>query len=206
MPGFFGCRPQRGPGDGSTAAVECWSCRGKPWSAPALIPWGCGGSDTGVFAGVIHAGYGGQVEGELEGLRTHRPRRLSVASGRVSYVLGLGRPRRCRWIRACSFVVGGTAFGRAVAAVGANATWPWSVASRSWPHPAAFVEFSRQRGAGRRWPVQGLCGSRRRHPPGRKAPEFLVVERLADARRAGHPVLALVRRDRGQIRMAPPTD
>lgn len=51
------------------------------------------GSQTGVFAGVFHGSYGGQgrVPGDLEryGLRGST---LSVASGRVAYVLGLQGP------------------------------------------------------------------------------------------------------------------
>ncbi|AMC72964.1 polyketide synthase [Mycobacterium tuberculosis] len=49
------------------------------------------GSATGVFAGVIHAGYGGQLSGELEGYGLTGST-LSVASGRVAYVLGLEGP------------------------------------------------------------------------------------------------------------------
>ena len=49
------------------------------------------GSATGVFAGVIHAGYGGQVKGELEGYGLTGST-LSVTSGRVAYVLGLEGP------------------------------------------------------------------------------------------------------------------
>ncbi|ARG77639.1 polyketide synthase, partial [Mycobacterium kansasii] len=49
------------------------------------------GSPTGVFVGVIHAGYGGEVKGELEGYGLTGST-LSVASGRVSYVLGLEGP------------------------------------------------------------------------------------------------------------------
>ena len=58
--------------------------------------------------------------------------------------------------------------------------------------PAAFVEFSRQRG----WPpTAGARRSppRRTAPAGREGAGVLVLERLSDARRHGHPVLAVVR-------------
>ena len=44
-----------------------------------------------MFAGVIHAGYGGEVKGELEGYGLTGST-MSVASGRVAYVLGLQGP------------------------------------------------------------------------------------------------------------------
>ena len=53
-----------------------------------IDPLSLRGSKTGVFAGVIYAGYGGEVQGELEGygFTGVMP---SAASGRVSYALGL---------------------------------------------------------------------------------------------------------------------
>ena len=59
--------------------------------------------------------------------------------------------------------------------------------------PARFVEFSRQRGLAAGRPVQGVRRGARTAPAGPRASGMLVLERLSDARRNGHQVLAVVR-------------
>ena len=56
-----------------------------------------------------------------------------------------------------------------------------------------FVEFSRQRGLAAGWAVQGVRGGGGRHRAGLRVSGVLVLERLSDARRNGHRVLAVVR-------------
>ncbi len=146
------------------------------------------GSATGVFAGLMTQGYGMFSAKPVEGFRL-TGQLSSVASGRVSYVLGLEGPA-VSVDTACSTSLvtlhmaaqslrSGESDLALAGGVTINAT------------PDIFVEFSRWRGLS----TDGRCKAFAGAADGTGFSEgggMLVLERLSDAQRLGHPILALV--------------